>query len=501
MKGMRAARGVLAVALAAGLALAGLTLGAGLAHAAAVPQHLASTAAELYAQAEEELQRDDLPPERRAALQKTVKALREARIRHFARDPVFLPADLAGLGETLDIDPASAAGLAELNELLALDTDTARERLADRYDEPADLEDALAALAAARTGGDDLERRFEIPVSDGEDVVLDWRPDQNLFSIGVETDPDDPERFQGVLVGETALTANPETGAFDLAVAPADEPLRLMTPADFERVARSIFDAWVDEKGNIWTFSPLDGRAQSGDIRRAASVVQADIDAVEDEIEEIEEAVEYVWFDPTTEETVRQRRFRRLPEPWDYRGEQPVMADADAQIAALNERLASLRDELEGTDLLPAERDDPIGFDDAQRGGATPIRIHVQRADGHAFDFDQASFDGKTVRARRTLKTLPDVTNYDLPQWVREGLVASWSPPNWLDFEAAIDPVTGELSLVGNVWSMHVHYRPAGSIAGQGIVKIFDPYPIAKRLTLPGSTSLAAWGAADTALP
>jgi hypothetical protein len=492
---IRRTGGVLALALALVLTATGL-------RAEAVPQHLAALAAAVHRQAGDRLAACDLTPEQRAAAERARAALRDFRIRNFPADTVSLPGAARDLAPRLGLDLAKEADRALLGELLAMDEAAARAALAKRLPE-AELPEALSALTAAKRPAPELATRYQHRTPEGDLVTLDWRPATGDMVVEVSNDGSGgAEPFETALVGETRLVPNPETGALDVEVSPAETPVSILTKADFERIARSIFAEWRTEQGEVWVFAPLsEADREAGNVRRSPAAVRADIEAAERRIREIEAAKEYVWVDETTGETVRQSRFRRLDEPWTFKGEQPLIADAEAQVAKLHTRIAELRRELSGADLPPVLRDDPIGYDEAGTAGATPIRVTVTLTNGYTYTWDEANFDGRRVRGRRVLRSLRDNLNEELPMAIREQLIASWSPPNWLDLTATIDPVTNELKLAGARWSLHVTWSRDMFGSSPEVVEIKDPYPNPLRMTLPGSASLMAWGAADDATP
>jgi hypothetical protein len=480
-----------------------VTLGAvTAARADQVPAHLASMAAELYAEARKTLDDPRMPPERRAIAERTVETLKQARIRYWAREPVSLAGAAGPLAETLGLDLSKEADRSELARLLAMKEDEARQALQPRFSDEAKLNEALAALSRARAPAEDLATSHAIDVGGGETVELDWQPESGHFLVRSRGEGRaGAEAYESALIGNTALTPNPETGALDVSVAPAEDPLRLLSARDIERIRGSIFGEWLAADGERWVFAAADGNERAGDIRRSPAEIRRDIETTKARLQEIEDAKEYLWEDEAAGEIVRQRRFRKLGEPWVYKGEQYITADAETKIAELQQQIADLEAELSGESLPPVTRHDPVGFEAASRGGASPVAVTVTGKNGYSYRWDEASFDGRHIRGRRTYRDIRD-TKEELPMEIRRQLIASWAPPGWFEIEATVDLATGDIGLTGQRWALHVTYTMGGMFGGDPAVEsIHTPFSQALDMSKAGELSKMAYGAADTALP
>ena len=490
---------ILIRALASGLLLALSAAGPVLADS--IPPHLAAMAARLYAETRDSLESQTLAPDHRVAAEQTLEALRAVRLRYFSQDDVSIPDTLGPLAKALDLDASTPSGLSQIADLLAKSEADARTALGERMSGE-QLNRALVALNEARSGNGTLATRHVIRTDDDQTVAFEWRPDSGKFLIitedeGKERGIGHGEPFRTVLSGDTTLTPNAGTGALDLSMTPSDEPVRVLTQKDFDRIKRSIFATWVDADDSKWTFSPAGDNQDAGNIRRSPEEIRREIEAREDRVRAIENAKEFIWFDPTTEEILRQTRFSRLDEPWQYRGEDYATPDAKAEVSRLKEEIAALEKEAAGTDLPAVERDDPVGYGDSVSSGAAPIVIVNERAKGGTFTYTQATFDGRTVRGRGVHTELATL-NDELPLWVRQDLLRSWNPPGWVELRAEVDSATGELRLTGEDWSLHVVYT---TMFDKEVKEIRSPYSTPVRLSLPGSISRMAYGAADTATP
>ncbi|OOY42180.1 hypothetical protein, partial [Solemya velum gill symbiont] len=178
----------------------------------------------------------------------------------------------------------------------------------------------------------------------------------------------------------------------------------------------------------------------------------ARITALDEEIATLQASKVYQWRNLETDEIVKQEKFRRLKEPWFYEGQVYREENTETEIARLEEERRLLAEQ----EVPLVQQHDPVGFDNVQQEGATNIDIHVIEAGGCSCSYDQAVITGSSIRARRTLVQQCDIIN--LPQTVIDQLLASWSPPEWIELEAEIDLAGGELRVEGKKWRMHVTY-------------------------------------------
>lgn len=490
--------------IAAGLIALALVAGAPSGRAEQVPAHLASLAAQLYRDAAAGLEAEAVDADRRAAAGRALAALRRAGIRYWARDPVSIPGGAKKAADSLGLDLARAEDKAFLERLIGLDEGSMRTALAEWYAlkgaplGETELTDRVAAVSAARAPGQEaLKRSHRIDLGDGESVELRWSPETGEMVVRASDDGSGgSSEYEASLAGRTTLASNPETGAFEAALAPGQSVARTLTAADLERLRASILGEWKAEDGSAMRISAAE--ADAGDVRPTREQYEREIAALQARIKELKEAKEFVWEDPNSGEIVRQRKFRRLNDPFVYKGERLLVPDAPAQIEKLMAELAQLEAERDGASLLPAERDDPVGYENNQKGAnARPVRIEVTEADGHAYVWDEASFDGRRIAARRTLRVLRDL-QAALPEEVKRQLLASWSPPAWLDLEATVDARSGALRLSGQYWGLHVTY----SGDDYSVRRIDTPFVVERqRWEREGVRYLSAYGAADAALP
>jgi hypothetical protein len=489
------------------VALFALLASMGPALAESVPPHLASLAAQLYRDSAATFEDPLQDPEHAAAGKRALEMLRRAGIRHWARGAIALPGGATAAAEALGLDLANEADRAELDRILALDPGAAEATIGERIraagGDDAAVNNALTALAAARTPAEGLATSHVIELDRGESVELDWDPQSGKFQVRARDDGSGGGTpFDSALLGETGYNADPETGALTASIAPAETPARTYTERDFQRIRASIFGEWKDKDANVWTISPGSGANGVGDIRRPPDIINAEIAALQSQMEEIEAAKEFIWQDPTTGEIIRQQRFRRLDTPWEYLGEEALVPNAEQEIAERRDQIAALEAEKAGSGLAPVHQYDPAGFGAAQNSpGAVPVAIEVLQSDGYRYRWDEALFDGKRITARRTFRDIRDY-NKALPDTVMQQLIASWSPPSWIELEAVLDPATATVTLAGEYWSLHVTYSGGGLFGGENTVEnIHTPYSFDISMTRAGSTEQVAWGAADDQVP
>ncbi len=460
---VRAIRPLCRVALVVFAAIGGGATG----HAAGVPPHLASMAKELLRERAGDLSDQDADPARAAMLDRAKRILADTGIRYWAEREIRLPAAAATLARSLNIDTADATAWSTLYRILA-ERDRASQveairRLLRERGEPtggdAFLRTMSAFDAARETLTRDLARRHVIEVGDGHDrVELRWNPERNDFGIRVragETAPGAGDGFDLRIEGDTVSRADAASDDAVMTVEPDKGPVSLLTDAELRAFADSLYGRWREPDGSvdpgaIWQIERPSGQAlPDEDARR-----REEIRRLEREIEEIRNDKVYRWRNPATGEQQEQKRFRRLAEPWVYEGEGSGHPDAAQAIADRQARIA----ELQASGKSPASEHDPVGMGEmlADTAGSQPLNVSVTQPNGFRYAYDEARITGGRVVARRTLRDRRDITS--LPDKVVQQLIASWSPPEWIEIEIRVDPRTKELRLTGARWRLHVTY-------------------------------------------
>lgn len=486
----------------AAFAAALLTLSPAKVYAEAIPAKLAGMTGALWQEVETKLKpAPDASPAERHAIEKTAKLLRDMRIRFFPKDTPVLKNAGPKLAQAFGLDWANAKDRAQISRLLAMPIKEAERQLAKTLEGDA-LTQAVSALSSVKSAGDGKTEWSQIAES-GETVTVTWRPETGKFDVSVY-DGTDGERYQTSVAAQVNTSLDPESGQLNTTLEVEDAPVSVLTEADFVEISRSIWGEWRDKDGWVWAFSPMsEADQEAGELEPTAAEKRQEIERLKAKKTEIASAKEYIWHDPTTDELVRQESFRRLSDPWVFKGEKPLIADAETKIAELDAEIAALDADLSGDNLLPMERDDPVAYEQSAADGAIAVNILTTLPDGHSFDWPEATFDGRVIRARRTYTDVRDSFNDDLPAEVIAQLVASWSPPSWILVGAQIDTETRALTLEGEFWALHVTYSQGMFSSGATVKSTHTPFPSALAMSK-ASDEVAYksdWGAEDTALP
>lgn len=467
------------------------------------PPHLASLVARFYDALRDKLARTPADSKRRAALERAREILRASGARYWAKDPVIIPGIARTVADELGLDLTKRENRETVLRLLTGTPDDRREILKSLrgLTNPAEIESALRDLDQSGSLSD-MTTRHSITTESGERMDIIWRPwEQDLvIRLSGETTAGAPLDHETNLLAGTPLTVNPETGDLDVGLSPADNPIQILTAEELAVIRASIFGEWETEDGQRWIFASATGDLDAGIVRRSPEEIDADLARLAKRREEIQRAKEYIWVDVNSGEIVRQRRFRRLGAPWEYQGEEYLMADAEAKIAEIDDQIGALESEKMGAELPPVERHDPIGWNEALEVGARPITIEtVQQEPDCRYGWDDASFDGRMIRARRVHREICSMKE-DLPQVVKEQLLASWSPPAWLELQVRRDPSTAELSMEGSYWGLHVTYS-GGLFGDNSVESIHTPYSTPIVMRKPGTKMNVAFGASDEMTP
>lgn len=460
------------------------------AQAQSLPQHLSAMAAALFAELAPELEQADPDDSHGWATRKAYEALLAQRIDRWSTDGFPEFSTLPELAAALELDPAEPedreklarfmAEVAELGSEQAFRNFAAREGIA--LGNPAAVAQSLQPIDQALTAGwEGLEREARLTSPDGREVLLDWTPERNLFAIEV-ADPGTDYRAESLtrLSGELAPDFQAEGDGLSYALAPAQEAIRALDSQDLAEARGNIFGEWTDQHGKLWVIEPAEGAAEPTE---AEPLPEPESVRILREIADKQSRLEaqqggtpvFVWENPETGEREEQARFKRLSDPWVYLGEEaPGAAEAAEERARLEEEIAALKQQLDSAVLtatapaLPAP--DP-------ETGVRGLRVTTQRhTDSSFFTYDEAVLQNGTVKARRTLRNLADISG--LPEQVIAQLVTEYHPPEWIEMTIARDRDSGEWRLEGSEYRLHVTY----SGDSLEVASIHTPY--AKPLTL-----------------
>ena len=468
-----------------------------------VPPELASLAGQLYEKSKKSLEDGNASPAHKKALEQTRRLLKKSGVSNWKKSPVKIKGLAQAMAEKLELDLSDKKDKEFVQNYLSQPADKRLELLKKKFTDKDDEDINKLAGDLAKIEQEIVEKiptRHVIQGDNGESVEIEWKPQTGEVLLRARNDGSNENisEYDVSLVGQADMSVNPETGDTDIALKPDPKPRRVYTKEELNRIRASVLGEWTDEhSGDIYTITATD--KDTGIIRPTKEWYNEQIRQTRERLRQTKNAKEFVWEDPKSGEIVRQKRFRRLKEPYVYKGENPLIEDAKERIAELEAKIKELEDERDGKMLPPVEKHDPVNFKTNKKSkGAKLIKVHVHRKDGYNYIYDQASFDGREVAAKRTYKKIEDIQD-KLPLIIRKQLIASWSPPGWLGLNATLDPSSGEIQIEGARWSLHVTY--SAMFGDYEVSRIHTPYPhpvLLKRITGKYKT---AWGAADKLYP
>lgn len=464
-----------------------------------VPQNLASMAKDLLTQSRAELNETTGNPEQDSIRRRARQILKEAGVRHWASTEVDQKGGVTAVAEALEMDLSDPDQWAWLHSVLARsDRDGQIARLRDWAKvsgmpyEGAEFDRLLAKFDEGRAkaaGG--LARSYAREVSDNEDrLELEWNPARNSFEIRIKakatSEPAD-DGFELRLTGDVTSTPAVDGDDITLSVEASDSGVIVLTDRELRQLAPNMFGNWRDAGGDVWEIS-----SSGGDTRSTGPAISP-----EDQIAELEQEIRRIgadnifrWENLETGEIVVQDRFKRLKEPYKFRGEERRRPGAEVEIARLEDQIQTLR---EANKRLPVDAEDPIGMGEVPiRGQTQSLTIQVTDEDGFSWTYDKSLFSGGRITAKRTLRDIRDITS--LPKIVIRQLITSWSPPEWIELEVAVESRTGQMYLSGRRWRLHATYD------GEyyDVSRIHTPYARDLRLDR-AETNVAQGAAADKA--
>ncbi len=449
-----------------------------------VPPHLASLAKDLLTRAGPELDSPSGETTEDAVRTRARAILDQARVRYWASRKVVRKDAAGPIAEALGLDLSKAEDWHALHGILS-ETDrdaqlAALRRLATHGGAPVsdrDFSNLLARFDDARAAAfQSLATSHSIEVGERDDrLEIRWRPESGRLEIrirGEDSADGAGDGFQVKIGGKVRVLPSEEGGDLDLGVV-ADKPaVSLLPDKTLADLRDEVFGTWRDGQGRVWEIAAAAG----GEGAPSGESPQQRIAAVEQEAKKIKSAKVFNWHNPETGETRRQDKFKRLAEPWAYKGEGYRDPGAEAKLEKLAAQIAELR---AGSKPLPVDRHDPVGMTaDKGEGEAARLKITVTDVKGYAFTYERASLTLGRITARRTLRDVRDIEG--LPAEVVRQLVASWSPPEWIELEIRADPTTKQPYISGSRWRLHVTYS---SDVGFEVKSIHTPYETALRLT------------------
>ena len=477
-----------------------LCAGTGAAKAEGVPQHLASMAKALYAGVKGELNEATGDPQQDAIRRRARQIIKDAGVRYWARGEVRQEGAAAAVATALEMDISKPDQRAILRSVLGeSDRDKQIDGLrqwakdAGKPTKGPEFDKVVAKFDEARAGAaKDLARHHAMEVGDNDDrLELDWDPVNNRFEIRIkarETSEGAGDGFDLQMNGDVTSAPAIESDDTTLTVRPSDSAMSVLTDEELRRLQGTIFGKWRDGNGDIWEISSSSGGSPS---QEPAARPEEQIAKLKRQLEKIKSDKVYKWKNAETGEVVVQDRFKRLKEPFEYLGEKFRRSDGKEEIARLQKKIKELR---AASKPLPVDTNDPIRMKEMRAGGETQsLGIRVTDKDGYSWTYDSAVLSAGRITAKRTLRSIKDLTG--LPQDVMRQLIASWSPPEWVELEVRVEVDTRQVYITGLRWRLHVTY----SGDDHRVKSIHTPYP--KNLRLERAALKVAQGAAKDQKP
>lgn len=479
-------------------------------YAEKIPPHMAAMAAQLYKGVEGDLKRKKLTPARRKALEESNKTLRDMGVHRWSTKPAKIGGALPEVAEKLKLDLAKEQDREMLREFISKRTDKGTEEALRSFEKkvkrPISQEErnkkSVEIDGAISAAQEKLKKIYTGTPVDGRAVQMKWKPDTGKFFMKVSDDGSgDSEEFATTFSGDVHSEISENGKDMTLGVKPSDSPLRAITEEDIKTLRGNILGEWTDkETGEIYVFSATN--QEIGEILAPREVFDEKIEQIRDKIKSVEKTKIFKWQNPVTGKVVKQEKYRRLKEPFEFLGKEYALDNAKEEMARLNKEIEELKVERDGGKLPPVNQYDPAGFGDIKdTKGAGPITVHVTRPDvGYSYTYDEAIFDGRRISAKRTYRDVKDI-DPKIPERIRNQLINnSWNPPGWLDLEASIDVETGDMVLEGSKWALHVTY--SGFFGSPPDVdRIHSPHPWSRVLRKGGTVFDVAEGAADSFVP
>lgn len=473
----------------------------------AVPPHLARMAANIYKQAKSGEGRDaDATSGREITRKRAFRILRKAGVHRWAGGRARLPGFRDRLASVLKLDPSRENTPAAIDRVLAANPsgrrDAARAVAVARGEAAEEarlleIESELAEALAEVRG--EIPRRARIETGETEVVEIDWEPETGRVRIAIEETVEGESVPSRTVLSGTAqedVAESDEDGArgdLSLAATADADAVHVTIPEDIIAFRDTILGDWIDGSGYRYRFSA--GEPESGRVAVPREHHDRRIRALRDRIERIKAESRYVWTDPESGDLVRQKKFKRLGEPYEYLGKRYAMPNAETRIAELEAEIEELTGERDSRETLPVDAYDPISYAalDPEEGRGEPITVEILEDGRVGSRYDSARFDGRRIVAKSTFKRAEELDPV-IPTVIRQELVAGWNPPHWLELDAIVSVETGDLTLDGNFWALHVTYGFDGHSYGP-VKRIHTPYPKPITMNRFGGRIRVAWGA------
>lgn len=476
-----------------------------------LPKHLAAFGSDLNRKLATQINTYSGSKEEKAALEEAKRLLKKAGVPQWSAQNIRIDKGAEALAEPLGLDLSDAKQWAKLNSIITKSDSDQRNKLIDTLTanakantkETNEEKKQQTAVNDKRSNFDrtqttlleNFSRRYGVKIGAYGKLQLTWNPDGQTIrmTINGRIKEDDPKsEFMVTMLGHVTPELMAKGNHIRFVVS-ADKPgLSILPPEQLQEIRASIFGQWVT--GNeLWVISKRTGTVTREEMRNEDRNQAAnDASNAKEEIQKIKQNKVYTWKNKDGE-IIRQKKFKKLDDSYHYEGEAYADSNAEKRIVELEKKAAQAARQQQ---TKPVDQTDPLGRrynptdDEAQ-----PLNIGVTYENGYSFEYRTSAFDGQRITADRTLYERSDIT--DLPMDVIDALIASWSPPEWIELSVVPDPETGEITLEGVRWRMHVTYSYGAF--GMGPLKIKSIHtPYTKPLILTRKGMKTAPGAEET---
>jgi len=432
---------------------------------ASIPSHLASFAAELLKASKGKLKAEFGSSFRALIIKETYEALRKERMFNWGSENITQADLVPEIARALGTEKIEKGDSSKIQHIISAKSKTARIKALDKFytskGMSAPNQEQLKAIikkleAVLQASTKDLVRSYSFQSSVGGErqFTLEWKPEVSRFNIKVEGHRGkNREPFETIIQGKVMSEVAENGRDINISVVPGDELIQVMTSNDIKKREQGIFSKWLDQYGRVWVISPM-RRKQNQDSTADKNLSLTNKNtALKKRIGEIRKSRIFLWKNNESGKTVKQQKFKRLSEPYDYLGEKYIVPDGKAEISRLEKEIKQLQNPKQ----LPVQKYNPVGHAENQSSEENEsIFIKVTDAGGYSFSYDQAVRSGMKITARRTIKKAREVLI--VPPDVVDQLIKSWNPPEWLELELKDDSESGKLNLQGQRWRLYVTY-------------------------------------------
>jgi len=293
----------------------------------AVPDHLVSMTVDLLKATKKDLTADSRPGKPGNGFGRAYKILKQEGLFHWGRKSLIQKGMASEIAAALGIGPVGSADIPKLQQFLDTQRggrmDAAIDELFTAYGRKRPVGEAREKSTHALdklwdTTWGSLSKRYTLEGIRGPHrIALYWEFENARFSIQIMEDYDaTPDSTQTRIEGDVRFTVDPGGQDLEICVIPTADPIRMMSqkavaPKQDDTPRRNVTDkreksALSEDNRQV---SPTEGKG------RAENIAQKRPD------QEKAPSKVYVWKNPETGEVVRQTRFKRLKDPFEYEGE------------------------------------------------------------------------------------------------------------------------------------------------------------------------------------